>query len=269
MIDIVLEVTRAVVMAFIMGFLLWAGSRFELRRQKGWSLILTGFALVSFGSVLDITDNFEALNPLVVVGDTEVEAILEKVVGYLLGFIVLFMGFKSWIPLVGAYLEAQTKLERYNAELKELEETVAVRSTELEAANAAKLQAEKAGEQLSSERNDEVARIREAQAQLNQRRMELTAKAQELADTRYHTAIASQTRSVVFDRLHTEIHPRLREILDAAKTLIQGETPEPQRQGQLLRIHQSGEAILGVLNELSGLTKSMTGGTNRTPAAAE
>ncbi|MDJ0943472.1 MAG: hypothetical protein QNJ30_08405 [Kiloniellales bacterium] len=256
MIDIVLEILRAVVMALIMGFLFWAGSRFELYRQKGWSQILIGFGLVFFGTVLDITDNFEALNPLVVVGDTEVEAFLEKVVGYLFGFVVLFIGFWSWIPLAGAYLEAQTKLESYNAELTELEATIASQTKELEASNAAKSQAVKEGLMSELEYDAQLVKLRNAQKELNQRRQEIAAKAQELALNRYNTMLANQTRTVVLDRLGLEVRPRLDDILNATTALSRGNASEPQSQGDVQKIRESGEAILVVLKELSDLAGS-------------
>ena len=51
-----------------------------------------------FGSVLDITDNFESLNSFVIIGDTKTEAILEKFVGFLGGFVFLAVGLFKWIP---------------------------------------------------------------------------------------------------------------------------------------------------------------------------
>ena len=98
--DIALEVIRAMVLFGIVVFVWNAGrERFELFRL-GWNLIIAGFVLLLFGSVLDITDNFENLNRFVVIGDTEWEAILEKFVGFLGGFILLAIGLIVWIPKV-------------------------------------------------------------------------------------------------------------------------------------------------------------------------
>jgi hypothetical protein len=66
--------------------------------------------------------------------------------------------------------------------------------------------------------------------------------------------VAHQTKSIVLDRLGQEVEPRLNDILIAARALTQGDTPEPQRQSNLLKIRQSGEAMLTVLNELSNLS---------------
>jgi PAS domain-containing protein len=100
MIDIALEVVRALVLLGIVLFLWTAGrGRFELTRT-GWNFIIGGFGLLLFGSVVDITDNFEYLNRFVVIGDTETEAILEKFVGFLGGFVLLAIGLVRWIPSV-------------------------------------------------------------------------------------------------------------------------------------------------------------------------
>ena len=132
MLDVALEAARAVVMCVIFGSLLVSGHRHGLRDQKGWSFIATGFGLLVFGSLLDVTDNFESLNRFVVIGDTEVQAFLEKVVGYLLGFTFLAVGFAFWLSLVGALKAAQDRLKRHN---DQLETEVAKRTASTREAN--------------------------------------------------------------------------------------------------------------------------------------
>ena len=98
MIDVVLETVRALILLGIVLFLWRIGrQRFEATR-KGWNLIVAGFGLLLFGSLIDITDNFEELNRFVVVGDTEMQAFLEKFVGFLGGFVVLAWGLVLWMP---------------------------------------------------------------------------------------------------------------------------------------------------------------------------
>ncbi len=98
MTDIILESIRAAVLLGIFLFLWNSGrNRFEQLR-KGWNYILLGFGLLLFGSVLDISDNFESLNPYIVIGDTDTEAFLEKFVGFLGGFFFLAVGLIKWIP---------------------------------------------------------------------------------------------------------------------------------------------------------------------------
>ena len=112
MTDIILETTRALVLVGIVVFLWKAGrNRFELSRQ-GWKFIVAGFGLLLFGSLLDITDNFDSLNRYIVIGDTEVEAFLEKFVGFLGGFVFLAIGLFKWIPVVqklSDIVDARTK----------------------------------------------------------------------------------------------------------------------------------------------------------------
>ena len=153
MLDIILESVRTVVIIVILFVLLHKGEKRFKGNNAGWRLILSGFVLLAFGSILDITDNFETLNRFVIIGDTEVEAFLEKMVGSLGGFIFLALGFIVWLPSVigverlkeaNASLEIKVQertdsLESVNASLEimvqnrtqELEETI----TQLENAN--------------------------------------------------------------------------------------------------------------------------------------
>ncbi len=132
MTDVVLEVFRSLVTALIFGYVLVAGGRHDFRGHRGWHLIAAGFGLLLFGSVLDITDNFESLNRFVVIGDTQVEAFLEKVIGYLLGFVLLAVGFRYWLPLVVELKQAEARLKHHS---EDLEAEVARRTEALEEAN--------------------------------------------------------------------------------------------------------------------------------------
>jgi len=98
MTDIITEVIRTVLLAMIVVGLVAVSRRRSALAQPGWHLLLGGFVLLLFGCVLDVTDNFESLNHFVVIGDTEVEAILEKLVGFLGGFILLAIGLLRWLP---------------------------------------------------------------------------------------------------------------------------------------------------------------------------
>lgn len=98
--DVPLEILRAIVVAGLFIFALSTGRRTNQTILDGWNLLLWGFGLLLFATLLDITDNFPQLNAFVIVGDTHVQAFLEKVVGYLGGFILVFSGFFRWLPLV-------------------------------------------------------------------------------------------------------------------------------------------------------------------------
>jgi len=117
MTDIILESVRAIVLLIIVIFLHKSGSGRFHQFRKGWSLIIFGFWLLLLGSVLDISDNFEALNPLIIVGDTEVEAFLEKFVGFLGGFVFLAIGLVLWVPGV------QNMSDLVEARTRDLQET--------------------------------------------------------------------------------------------------------------------------------------------------
>jgi serine phosphatase RsbU (regulator of sigma subunit) len=130
--DVVLETARAVVMAVIFAFMVVVGHRQNLYEQRGYGFMVGGFGLLLFGAVLDITDNYDDLNRFVVIGDTQVEAFLEKVVGYLLGFVLLFIGFWYWLPLVGEIRRAEQRLQNYS---KDLEAEVANRTEDLQRTN--------------------------------------------------------------------------------------------------------------------------------------
>lgn len=105
--DVSLELFRALVLLILVVFLWRFGAEKTLIVTDGWRLILTGFSLILFGSLLDITDNFESLNPYVVVGDTKTQAFLEKVVGYLFGYIFLTAGLVRWAPTVEALMKKE------------------------------------------------------------------------------------------------------------------------------------------------------------------
>ena len=130
--DVVLETARAVVMAVIFAFMVIVGHRQNLYEQRGYGFMVAGFGLLLFGAVLDITDNYETLNQYMIVGDTEVEAFFEKVIGYLLGFVLLFVGFWHWLPMVGEIRRAEQRLQNYS---KDLEVEVAKRTEDLQRTN--------------------------------------------------------------------------------------------------------------------------------------
>ena len=100
MLDIVLESIGALILGLNLGYLWWFGRKNSLLQQPGWFYVVAGFALMLFGGIVDITDNFESLNKYIVISDTEAEAMLEKVVGFLLGSSLLAFGLWKWLPAV-------------------------------------------------------------------------------------------------------------------------------------------------------------------------
>ena len=120
--DVILEGIRAIVLLILVGYLWSLGNRKNFIVTAGWRSIQFGFVLILFGSFLDVTDNFDSLNRYVVVGDTETEAFLEKVVGYLAGFVLLTFGLIRWGPTVEQLMgeiRDREKAERGSAESEE------------------------------------------------------------------------------------------------------------------------------------------------------
>ena len=107
---IYLEIIRALAVLFILVILLRKGKPIAVDKRNGYRFIIIGFSLIVFASLLDITDNFPALDKFLVVGDTPLQAILEKVVGYLFGFLFMALGFWKWLPAVSELQVAQDGL---------------------------------------------------------------------------------------------------------------------------------------------------------------
>jgi len=121
MVDLVLESARAVVVGVILVVLLGQRGNRELRGIKGWWQIALGFCLVGFGTLIDVTDNFPHLGRFVVLGETPAQAFLEKVVGYLFGYLLLAVGFLLWLPGMVAHQAAiQRDLDKAKQDIKVL-----------------------------------------------------------------------------------------------------------------------------------------------------
>ena len=133
--DVLIEIIRLIPILAIFSYLFIIGTKFKLN-DKGWKFIIIGFGLILFATIIDITDNFEELNKYIIIGNTNTEAILEKVVGYLGGFIMLSIGFWTWIPKILNSSQLSIELEKSKKELEKLneklEETVKKRTKELE-----------------------------------------------------------------------------------------------------------------------------------------
>jgi len=117
MFDILLEVTGAILTTVIF-YTVLRGTRHPLiQHQPGINQIIIGFGLLLFSSIIDITDNFPSLNFLVLIGDTELQAFLEKAVGMTLGLLFLSEGFKRWIPSIKELVNTRQSLNNLTIEL--------------------------------------------------------------------------------------------------------------------------------------------------------
>lgn len=96
--DLIFECIRAFVMIALLTILFLRGNFTSLARHPGWKSILVGFCLITVATLLDITDEIPGLEKYVIIGDTIYEAFLEKMPGYLLGFVMVMVGFYKMIP---------------------------------------------------------------------------------------------------------------------------------------------------------------------------
>ena len=132
MFDILLEVTGAILISVIF-YTIFCGARHPLiQNQPGIKQITIGYGLLLLSSFIDITDNFPALNYLVIIGDTELQAFLEKAVGTTLGLVFLSSGLRLWIPIIHELVNTRQSLNKLTVEL---DERVQRRSIELERSN--------------------------------------------------------------------------------------------------------------------------------------
>lgn len=118
MIDIILEIIRAIFGAIIFFILVFSHDSKSVKQHKGWLYVVYGFALIFLGMIIDITDNFPELNKFIIIGDTPYQAFIEKVVGYLTGFFLLSLGFWRFLPSIAEVEINKDKLESSNNELK-------------------------------------------------------------------------------------------------------------------------------------------------------
>jgi len=132
MFDIFLESVGSIIAAVIFLTLLRGTRHHHVRSQPGSQLVVIGFGLLLFSSVIDITDNFPSLNYLVLIGDTELQAFLEKVVGMLLGLFLLALGYRRWIPCIQDLEQTRNALNQLTLDL---DKRVQKRTIELEQAN--------------------------------------------------------------------------------------------------------------------------------------
>ena len=147
--DIILESVRATILLFLLVYLIRAGMKRRELCRNGWEFIIAGFALLFFANVLDITDNFESLNRFVVIGDTAVQAFLEKIIGFLCGLLLLTIGLVRWIPTLTGVENIKSLNGELNNEInnrkkmeQRLRDTNSVLEKQTEFANSMAVQAE-------------------------------------------------------------------------------------------------------------------------------
>ncbi len=114
--DVLLELVRALALGVIVARLVRGGRRSPLLAEGGGRLVVGGFVLVLVGTLVDITDNFPALDRFVILGDTPAQAFVEKVVGYLGGFVLIAIGVIRWVPALASGLAQRAQIAAQETE---------------------------------------------------------------------------------------------------------------------------------------------------------
>ncbi|EDN66079.1 membrane protein [Beggiatoa sp. PS] len=77
------------------GYLGWAGKHHQLAQQLGFILIIIGFMILSFGHIFSVIHTtFSITSNLPFINDVGINII------FVVGYILLFVGFLKWIPFV-------------------------------------------------------------------------------------------------------------------------------------------------------------------------
>ena len=130
MFNLSIDIFRALITGAIFLYLRSLRRKEDVRFRKAWIFVPIGFGLIFFGSLLDITDNVPSLNKYIVIGNTKYEEFFEEVIGYLVGFVFVAIGFWKWIPSILALRKEEKALKKEKADLQlKIEELTAELNT--------------------------------------------------------------------------------------------------------------------------------------------
>ncbi|MCG7532714.1 EAL domain-containing protein [Psychrobium sp. MM17-31] len=118
--ELLLESLVALTAFAVLWTLYYSMMRHKVETQPGSRFLLAGFILLFISSLIDITDNFPALNQYVLIGDTPTEAVIEKGIGSLIGLLFLAVGFHRWLPAVFELSLAKKNINKLNNKLGKL-----------------------------------------------------------------------------------------------------------------------------------------------------
>lgn len=117
--SLVLEILIVVAMTFIVARMWRTGRRENVSQERGWKWILGGFCLLFVGALVDLSDHFpEQLSRFVFLGHGPYQAIAEKFVGFLGGYVLLAVGFWRWLPHITERRRIETELRETTAQLE-------------------------------------------------------------------------------------------------------------------------------------------------------
>ncbi len=118
MLDIAADIFRAVITGAIFLYLRSIRGKEPPHMRNVWIFFIIGFGLLFLGGLLNIADNFPTLTRYLSFGRHDYADFLEKVVGYVFGFLFLGIGFWQWIPAILALRAQEVALRQSQEELK-------------------------------------------------------------------------------------------------------------------------------------------------------
>ncbi|MEO1365568.1 MAG: ATP-binding protein, partial [Acidobacteriota bacterium] len=113
-----LELLIACAMLSIVVVMWRRGRTDDFAEDSGWWLIFSGFVLLLFGALVDISDHFPSLNRFIILGLNPAQSIAEKLVGFFGGFALLALGFVRWLPQIAERRRLEGHLRQMNLELE-------------------------------------------------------------------------------------------------------------------------------------------------------
>jgi hypothetical protein len=118
MFDIATDIFRAVITGAIFFYLSFMRGKAAPRLRKMWILFIIGFGFLLFGGILNVIGNFPNLSKYLMVGRLHPADFLEEIVGYILGFVFLGIGFWQWIPAIIVLHREEDRLNKSQEQLK-------------------------------------------------------------------------------------------------------------------------------------------------------
>jgi len=231
--DVIFETIRVIMLLYLVLYLARTGAKRSELCRKGWSFILAGFALLLFASIIDVTDNFASLSDFLIVGDTPAEAFLEKIVGYLGGFLLLTIGLAKWIPTVTAV----ERTEQLNKELKAEITERSLAEQRLAESIAELTQSKGIVEAINEQLRLETARANDMAAQANE---------------------ANAAKSHFLANMSHEIRTPMNAIIGFSDILLHEGLDAAQRE-PISIIRDSGEHLLQLINDILDFSKIEAG----------
>jgi hypothetical protein len=118
MFDIATDIFRAVITGAIFLYLGYLRGKASPRLRKVWIFFIIGFGFLLFGGILNVIDNFPGLRKYLVIGRLYPTDFIEEIVGYVLGFVFLGIGFWQWIPAIIVLHREEDRLKKSQEQLK-------------------------------------------------------------------------------------------------------------------------------------------------------